>query len=344
MDQLKEMGEFVRSASSTIEAPVVRRLKEAFSTKAADQPAQGNQGHQGSRPRPAAGRAARRRGTWRRQAAARRWPGVGTRRRLRVPATTAPPLRPVPLRPPRARPTGRPTAPRSGRSRPTLPPLTRPRRHLTRRPGRCRRSRRRRPPSRPSRGRRTVPAPRGCPVRRAPRPPRPPRPTSAAPAGARGRAVPGPRRRVPARQVLVPASVPVVVRRAVRTRAVRVPGRPGPGRRDLVPPVRERPGPVPRVRVPAPRVPAPGRVTTRSARPRPAWVRRLRRGPRARPHRAGKAVPVLRPAVPAALAALAVPVRLAAAPVGPRVPACPMAARVPAGSRVRVPAAPGPAR
>ena len=52
MDQLKEMGEFVRSASSTIEAPVVRRLKEAFSTKAADQPAQGNQGSQGSRPRP----------------------------------------------------------------------------------------------------------------------------------------------------------------------------------------------------------------------------------------------------------------------------------------------------
>ena len=40
MDQLKEMGEFVRSASSTIEAPVVRRLKEAFSTKAAEQPAQ----------------------------------------------------------------------------------------------------------------------------------------------------------------------------------------------------------------------------------------------------------------------------------------------------------------
>ena len=55
MDQLKEMGEFVRSASSTIEAPVVRRLKEAFSAKAADQPAQANQGGQGgqgSRPRP----------------------------------------------------------------------------------------------------------------------------------------------------------------------------------------------------------------------------------------------------------------------------------------------------
>ena len=30
MAKLQEMGEFVRSASSTIEAPVVRRLKEAF--------------------------------------------------------------------------------------------------------------------------------------------------------------------------------------------------------------------------------------------------------------------------------------------------------------------------
>jgi len=60
MDQLKEMGEFVRSASSTIEAPVVRRLKEAFATKATDQSAQGSQGGQGAqgaqagRPRPAA--------------------------------------------------------------------------------------------------------------------------------------------------------------------------------------------------------------------------------------------------------------------------------------------------
>jgi len=46
MDQLKEMGEFVRSASSTIEAPVVRRLKEAFASKA-DGPS-----NQGSRPKP----------------------------------------------------------------------------------------------------------------------------------------------------------------------------------------------------------------------------------------------------------------------------------------------------
>lgn len=31
MDEMKEMGEFVRSASSTVDAPVVRRLKERFS-------------------------------------------------------------------------------------------------------------------------------------------------------------------------------------------------------------------------------------------------------------------------------------------------------------------------
>ena len=33
MAKLQEMGEFVRSASSTIEAPVVRRLKEAFAAQ-----------------------------------------------------------------------------------------------------------------------------------------------------------------------------------------------------------------------------------------------------------------------------------------------------------------------
>src|SRR5262245_8360562 len=37
MAKLQEMGEFVRSASSTIEAPVVRRLKEAFSAEASKQ-------------------------------------------------------------------------------------------------------------------------------------------------------------------------------------------------------------------------------------------------------------------------------------------------------------------
>src|SRR5436309_774234 len=37
MAKLQEMGEFVRSASATIEAPVVRRLKEAFSAEAPKQ-------------------------------------------------------------------------------------------------------------------------------------------------------------------------------------------------------------------------------------------------------------------------------------------------------------------
>jgi len=50
MDQLKEMGEFVRSASSTIEAPVVRRLKEAFTAKPADQGPQAGRPAQGSAP------------------------------------------------------------------------------------------------------------------------------------------------------------------------------------------------------------------------------------------------------------------------------------------------------
>ncbi len=59
MDQLKEMGEFVRSASSTIEAPVVRRLKEAFAAPAAhnqkaaqDHPRAAAQDAQAPRPKP----------------------------------------------------------------------------------------------------------------------------------------------------------------------------------------------------------------------------------------------------------------------------------------------------
>jgi hypothetical protein len=204
------------------------------------------------------------------------------------------------------------------------PPRPAPRRHLVRlmrRPGSCRRSRRRRSPGRPNSGPRTDPAPRGCPGRRAPRPLRP---TSAARAGARGRAVPGLRRRVQLRRVMASAASAPAPPEAVRIRAVRVPGRPRPGRRDLVLPVRGRPGPALRVGGPVPRVPAPGPVTTRSARPRPGWVPRLRRGPRARARRAGKAVPALPAAPPAG------PVRADAAPAGPRVPAYPMAVRVPA--------------
>src|ERR1700756_642263 len=46
MTKLEEMGEFVRSASSTIEAPVVRRLKEAFGGGSA----RGGGSGSGSRP------------------------------------------------------------------------------------------------------------------------------------------------------------------------------------------------------------------------------------------------------------------------------------------------------
>ena len=62
MAKLQEMGEFVRSASSTIEAPVVRRLKEAFSAEAqkqgpaekvASRPTAPAAGENGSRTAPA---------------------------------------------------------------------------------------------------------------------------------------------------------------------------------------------------------------------------------------------------------------------------------------------------
>ena len=49
MAKLQEMGEFVRSASSTIEAPVVRRLKEAFEAQA---PKQGQAKKAPDRPQP----------------------------------------------------------------------------------------------------------------------------------------------------------------------------------------------------------------------------------------------------------------------------------------------------
>ncbi|HEX8005943.1 MAG TPA: translation initiation factor IF-2 N-terminal domain-containing protein, partial [Trebonia sp.] len=50
MAELEKMGEFVRSASSTIEAPVVRRLKESF---AGDSAKSGRQGQRSSDARPA---------------------------------------------------------------------------------------------------------------------------------------------------------------------------------------------------------------------------------------------------------------------------------------------------
>src|ERR1700739_3489440 len=50
MAELEKMGEFVRSASSTIEAPVVRRLKEQFASDSE------NAGRQAQRPAAPAGR------------------------------------------------------------------------------------------------------------------------------------------------------------------------------------------------------------------------------------------------------------------------------------------------
>src|SRR5580704_9936963 len=54
MAKLQEMGEFVRSASSTIEAPVVRRLKNEFSAQGPKAPGRGPQGQGAQAPaRPA---------------------------------------------------------------------------------------------------------------------------------------------------------------------------------------------------------------------------------------------------------------------------------------------------
>src|ERR1700733_14219637 len=52
MAELENMGEFVRSASSTIEAPVVRRLKEQF---AGDSAKPGRQAQRATAPRGSAG-------------------------------------------------------------------------------------------------------------------------------------------------------------------------------------------------------------------------------------------------------------------------------------------------
>ncbi|MEV4006709.1 translation initiation factor IF-2 N-terminal domain-containing protein, partial [Actinomadura sp. NPDC049753] len=51
MAKLQEMGEFVRSASSTIEAPVVRRLTEAFSNSSSA-PKQGDRRSAPKKPGP----------------------------------------------------------------------------------------------------------------------------------------------------------------------------------------------------------------------------------------------------------------------------------------------------
>ena len=100
------------------------------------------------------------------------------------------------------------------------------------------------------------------------------------------------------------------------------------------------PGQVGPARVRAPRAPARGPATTRSARRRPAWGRRRRPGRRLREH-PRRAVTAVR--VPVVLAPPAVRVRLAAVPV----PRAPTAVRVPVvlvAPVARVPAVPGRAR
>ena len=52
MAKLQEMGEFVRSASSTIEAPVVRRLKNEFSAEGPKPQGRGSQGQGAPARRP----------------------------------------------------------------------------------------------------------------------------------------------------------------------------------------------------------------------------------------------------------------------------------------------------
>ncbi|THJ76129.1 translation initiation factor IF-2 N-terminal domain-containing protein, partial [Candidatus Frankia alpina] len=49
--KLKDLGEFVKSASSTVEAPVVRKLKEAFPTEGGS----ASGGRPGGRPVPGNG-------------------------------------------------------------------------------------------------------------------------------------------------------------------------------------------------------------------------------------------------------------------------------------------------
>ena len=265
----------------------------------------------------------------------------------RVPRCRA--ARPRPGSPPMA-PTARPYPVRPARRhRAPRPPAQAPVRRATARramprPGSCRRFRRRR-----------CPAPDLMPARRPGHRPVPP----LARRGDRGRrllprtsAAPGPVRLVPPGPGPVahqahqahqadqadqarPAH-PVASARAVRDRPAASPhGRPRHGRRAKVPP-----GPVPRALVRPVRVllvPAPGRVTTRSARPRPVWGRRRRPGRRVRPLasrlvRASRPAPPVGPAVPAA--------RVPAAAALLAAPARPMA-RVPAA---RVRAVPGRAR
>jgi hypothetical protein len=136
---------------------------------------------------------------------------------------------------------------------------------------------------------------------------------------------------------LVPRRLGPPGRAARGLRVVRGRGPPRLGRRDLALPVPVPPGRADLARpVPAPRDPARGRVITRSARPRPAWDRRHRPGPRVR-------FPASLVARGSRLAVRAVPGRPAVRVPRPAGRAGP-ASRMDRVLAVRVLAAPGPAR
>jgi len=127
-------------------------------------------------------------------------------------------------------------------------------------------------------------------------------------------------------------------------RAAPRPGLARPGRRDLVLRGRVRPVLADQARLARARHgPARGRATIRSARPRRAWARRPRRGPRVL-FPASRAVPGNRRAARPVPVLQAARVPAAGGPGARSGPAPPTAGRVRAGSRVRVLVVPGPAR
>jgi hypothetical protein len=260
-----------------------------------------------------------------------------------------------------------PTAPRTGppRSRPTPPSPTVAQPRPTKPRVGCRRSRRHphpgpAPATRGPKGSREAKGSRGARGPRAIRPcpgfldhrgPPPRRPTSGAQVPASGvlplRRPLGPvGQRVPRAQA---DSVPAGREAGLTSRAA---GRPRRGLPDQVRPGRVRPGPADPVDpglVPVLRVPARGRATTRSARPRPAWGRRLRPGRRRLVRLVRPARKIVLPVPDSPRALRAVPVAPVGSPVvlvrADGVPAgqaaAPTAVRVLA---VRVRAAPGRAR
>ncbi len=280
----------------------------------------------------------------RRPSRPRRGPQTDGRRRTREPAAApqlarmaaSPPLA-VRHRAPRRRPgwrrtrrPGRRTARLAGRAHPRQPAPT-----LRTAPGRppaARPAAFRRFPRRPcpSLGRRTR-APRVPPESRHRRGLRPPLRISAARVDGTPASL-APRRPGPLREP--PARPPPDLRAAPR---------PGPVRRDLVLRGLARPVRLARARLARARHgPARGRVTIRSARPRPVWAR-LRRGPRVL-FPVSKAVPGSRQAARPVRVLLAVRVPAAGGQAALAGPAARTAGRVRAGTRVSVPVVPGPAR